>query len=1520
LYVLDRNTGQPLHNATVKFYRNAYDYATRTYKRADLGSAVSDANGYVSKDVETRVGNYYTQAFQFDIYYKDDFLPSEQSYYRYNYPEPPAAAQKQVHLFTDRSIYRPGQTIYFKGILTQKTGDQTSMLPDQKIKVTFKDAKYQDIKVAEFITNAYGSFTGTFTAPVTGLMGSMQLTTEYGSQAVQVEEYKRPKFEVTFDPVKKSYNLGDTIRVGGKAVSYSGAALDNVEVRYSVRRVAEFPIWMWWGWKRPWFPATPEKIIGAGAIRTNEDGSFTVDFAAVPDLSVSKSLKPYFTYEVTADVVDINGETHTAVTTVKVGYLAIDAALKVEESMDYTKENKIEVTTRNLNGEPEAADVSVNIYALASPAVPKKKRAWEKPDQFLLTKAEHDKFFPYDVYGQEDNMENWQKEKLVQAYTFNTGRRTELILPAGMLKQGAYLIEFSCNDKNGNPIAFKKTFLANSKDDRIPDPETFSFFQIGSSSVKPGEMLAYRVGSSMPDAYAIVEIGFKGKVLEKKYISLKNEIQSFTFPVKAEYKGGIEMNYVLVNKNRIYADDKFIKVPDDDKSLVVEWITFRDKLLPGQTEQWKLKISGPKKEKVAAEMVASLYDASLDAFLPHIWNFNIGIPEYNGLLGNFASQSFSAKTGNLYTSKEWNKYMEYASHQYSDLNLFGLNFGGYDRRILYKSTVVAAQRMEALSDASAESANAVPQAAGSPPVKEEKPLDQKPKPATPPLVPRTNLNETAFFFPQLETDSSGNILLNFTMPEALTRWNFMALAHTADLHYQYFTNTVVTQKDLMVTPNAPRFLREGDKLQFSAKVSNLSGQRMVGLANLSIYDAATMKDISWKFVEAIQGTVGSFGDREFTADSGKSTVVTWSIRVPQGMEAITYKVTAHADNFSDGEQASLIVLPNRMLVTETLPLWVRGGDKKSYTFQKLLEQKSSTLSNYRLTLEMSSQPVWYAVQALPYLMEYPYECSEQLFSRYYANTLAAYIANQNPSLKAMYEKWKNTDALLSNLEKNETLKAALLEETPWVREAQNESEQKKRISLLFDFARMATEQQKALEKLLALQTPNGGFSWFPGMRDNRYITQYIVAGFGHLAKLGVLDIGKNEKIRSMLEEAVAYMDDRLREDLEEIKKGDKDYTSKNHLWYNSIHALYARSFFDYPVSAENKEAYDYFLSQEKQYWLQQDLYAKGMMALTLVRNGDKQTAGKIVVALKQNAINSEELGMYWKANEAAGWYWYQAPVEIQALLIEAFHEVTNDATSVDELKVWLLKQKQTTAWKSTKATAEACYALLLQGKDWLKSDDFVEATVGDLKIDPAAKNAAIEPGTGYYKVSWSGNEIIPSMAKIQLHKKDKGPAWGAMYWQYFEDLDQITGASTSLQLTKKLFKEINTDEGKKLAAVSDSAPFQIGDVVKVRIELRTDRNLEYIHMKDMRAAGFEPVNVLSSYKFQDGLGYYESTKDVATHFFMDWLPKGVYVFEYAMRATIAGNFSNGITEIESMYAPEFKSHSQGDRVLISAQP
>ena len=737
----------------------------------------------------------------------------------------------------------------------------------------------------------------------------------------------------------------------------------------------------------------------------------------------------------------------------------------------------------------------------------------------------------------------------------------------------------------------------------------------------------------------------------------------------------------------------------------------------------------------------------------------------------------------------------------------------------------------------------------------------------------------------------------------------------------YTEKTVVTQKPLMVQPNAPRFIREGDKMEFSAKVVNLTDKEVTGTAVLELIDAATNAPIDGWFKNI-------FPTQFFTVAAGQSSALKFPMEVPFNFNsAMSYRIVAKTSEASDGEEMAIPVLTNRMLVTESMPLNVRGTNTKTFKFEKLLNSASSTtLSNHALTVEYTSNPAWYAVQALPYLMEYPYECAEQTFNRYYANTLASFVSNSNPKIKAVFEKWKNVDtaALMSNLQKNEELKSALLQETPWVLEAQNEALQKKNIALLFDMVKMSAEQEKAFNKLKEIQLDNGGFSWFKGGRDDRYMTQYIITGVGHLHKLGALNSSNYENVKAIVDKAVPYLDKKIKEDYGDLIKY-KVKLSNNNTSFQQIQYLYMRSFFsEIKTAASSQKAVDYYKGQIKKYWLQNSKYMQGMIALALHRGKDAATPKAIIKSLKENAIYNEEMGMYWKdwAN-GGGYYWHQAPIESQAMMIEAFTDIDGNATTVDDLKTWLFKQKQTQNWKTTKATAEACYALLLGGNNWLAEEKEVSINL-DNKIVINSKDDATQAGTGYFKKRLDGEKVKAEMGNItvNLNSSTSKPlnqtstSWGSVYWQYFKDLDKITSAETPLKLKKQLFKEVNTDKGPSLVAINDGDELKVGDKVKVRIELKVDRDMEYVHMKDMRAACMEPTNFISEYKWQGGLGYYESTKDASTNFFFSWLSRGSYVFEYPMFVTHTGNFSNGITTIQCMYAPEFTSHSEGIRVNV----
>ena len=802
--------------------------------------------------------------------------------------------------------------------------------------------------------------------------------------------------------------------------------------------------------------------------------------------------------------------------------------------------------------------------------------------------------------------------------------------------------------------------------------------------------------------------------------------------------------------------------------------------------------------------------------------------------------------------------------------------------------------------------------------------------------------------PALRTDKNGDVVLEFQMPEAVTRWQLLALAHDQNLRSGQLARQLVTQKQVQISPNAPRFFRQGDTFMFPAKFSNLTDAPTSGTAQLFLTDAATGQDLTARLLT-------SPAQQPVAAGAHQSAALGWQISLPSDFApvAVTYRVVVSAqlsvdseqltkkekkqakrekrratDNqqltttFSDGEQNTLPVLPNRLLITESLPLPVVGPATREFELKKLTSTRSPTRRDFSLTLEMSANPAWYAVQSLPYLQEYPYECSEQVFSRLYANLLAAQVLKSNPDFRRVLAEWTRQaqdgtaaqkNALESKLAQNQDLKNLLLQETPWVRDAQGETERLARLSTLFDETRLQNETARALRKLRELQRPDGGFPWFEQMPDDRYITQLIVAGFGKLQKLGAFDAARDDVARDILQRALAYLDRALARDYAALRRRKGVKLTDNHLSDIQIHALYARSFWpDGNIKSDEKTARAYYQEQAGKYWTGRTRYLQAQIALALFRDNKKSSAAAdILRALAENALHSPELGMYWK-DVSGGYYWREAPTETQATLIEAFHEVRADQKAVDEMKLWLLRQKQTHHWPSTRATADACYALLLRGSNWLSPSQPLQVTVGGQPIRPAATQA----GTGYYKVTWTAPEVEPAQGRVTVTKPDAGVAWGALYWQYFEEMDQVTTAAAALSLERELYRETRTSGGPKLERLTAAAPLRVGDALVVRLVLRTDRELEYVHLKDQRAAGLEPIGQLSGYRYQNGLGYYESPRDAATNFFLGTVPRGTHVFEYRLRASLAGDFSGGLTQAQCLYAPEFGATSAGVRVVV----
>jgi 5-hydroxyisourate hydrolase-like protein (transthyretin family) len=1526
-YVLHRQSGQPLEGVKLNVWTVVDD---NNGSLRLLQTAVSDKQGAVNiKPVDKNVNVRLEWTNKGDVLFLDNY-----KYLFVNRPVKEPAPQPRTFLFTDRSIYRPGQTLYFKGIVINKQGkdDAHQVKPDYKTTVYLYDQNGTVVDSMAVQTNEFGAYNGKFILPQGRMNGQFRLEgkAENGRAYFSVEEYKRPKFFVEFEPLKGTYRVGDSVTITGKAMAYAGSTIDGAQVKYRVQRQARFPYpWLMRGGDM-WGSSNRE--ITQGVTQTNAAGNFTITFPALPDKSVKADAKPIFTYTVYADVTDLNGESQSASKYVEAGYQALQLLVALPERVQQKELDSMRVVTQNMNGIFEPATVSIQIKALQAPDRLIRARYWEEPDQFIFTKAEYVKLFPVDVYNNENLPANWEPKATIWQQDATTQADGKAAAGKQKLAAGWYELQVTTKDKFGAIVQEKKVFeLVDINAKQLGYP-AFEWAYSTPQSYEPGDKVKLLLGTGANNLHVMQTLQRSEALETTSFIDMPAGIRDIPYTVKESDRGGLAMNFVFVKDSRVYNVEQRIAVPWSNKELDIKIAAHRDKLLPGEKEKWSMQISGYKGTKVAAEMLAGMYDASLDAFRPHNWDISGLYPTFYGNANWGGGDNFGMVNAAVLYNRDYSNITPWP-FEYDQLNWFNWDMSGGGRLMVSggqimirgastisggKADVVNQQR--AFSSLSSKQKSALygsramesdmaapPPAAAT--LKEESAVGAPV--ATPPMeniTPRKNFQETAFFYPDLRTDKDGNISFEFTVPEALTRWKFMSIANTKDMAVGTAETTIVTQKPLMVQPNAPRFVREGDNMEFTAKISNLADSTLIGQARLELLDAATMQPVDGWFRNM-------FPVQHFTVQKGQSTAVSFPIQIPNNFQSVLlYRVVAQAGNFSDGEENAIPVLTNSMLVTETMPMAVRGDGTHSFKMEKLLHSDTSqTLQQRGITVEFTSKPVWYAVQALPYLMEYPYQCAEQVFNRFYANALAAHIVKVTPGIKAIFKKWKTTDtaALISNLAKNEELKAVLLQETPWVMAAKNETEQKQRLALLFNLQKMQSEGEAAMQQLKDKQLPSGAFPWFTGMWEDRYITQYIMAGVGRLMQLEVTT-GIDEE---MVNKAIAYLDAQLDKDYYNLLHQKADM-KKQQISQLQIHYLYMRSFFkDKKIPVKIKPAYDYYLSQAAKYWVSQGKYEQGMIALALYRKGDYATPANIVKSLKENAIHSPEMGMYWKNNQA-GYYWYQAPIETQALMIEVFNTVTKDPDAVSDLKTWLLKNKQTNNWHTTKATADACYAMLLGSSKWLDADPQVTIRLGEETISNTTQ--ATEAGSGYFQQYFDAKEVKPAMGNVTVTmKQSEGqPAWGAVYWQYFEQLDKITAAKTPLVLEKQLFIEKNTDKGPVLTKIADGNQLKVGDKVKVQVVLRTDRTMEYVHLRDMRAACFEPTNVISQSKWQNGLSYYESTKDASTDFFFSYLPKGTYVFEYTMFVTHQGNFSNGISTAQCMYAPEFSAHSEGIRVKV----
>lgn len=1439
LVVVDAVSGQPVSEAEVTIYtEKGGGYSPQqTYQADKQGTLKLDFlnsnkywyNAHTAADNAMPILNLWKN----DYYYKE------------------SKKKEVLQLFTDRSIYRPGQTVYVSGLAYEMEKDSTRVLADKKYTVSLYDANNNETGKVEVWTNGFGSFSGQFVLPSPCLTGYFSLRAADTSVSFKVEEYKRPTFDVTFEPVKVEYQVGDSIEVAGMAKTFAGAPVQNARVHYNISRSYA---WFW-------------RFMGRGSARwegeamTDADGKFTVPVHFEIDSDRRESPLWYYTYNIQADVTDGAGETQQANLSLPLGSTSM--VLNMDNLPDnLVKEKKLEIklTAMNLSGEPVDTLVTYQVVEME-----KQKDGQEKEGRKVLTgTVEANKsFIPEAIYA---------------------------------LPSGNYRLKLSAKDTQGRECTASKNFLLFSLNDkRPPFVITDWFYQDGLEFDAASPATIY-IGSSEKNVYLLYDVFAGNKRLESKRIQLSDSVISFRFPYKKEYGDGILVSMAFVKDGRLYSHNARIMKPAPEKKLQLKWTTFRDKLRPGQQEEWKLTVLYPDGRPAEAEMLATMYDASLDKiYSAHKLDFGV---DFHCVVPLTYWNTSYMRNAYLYVDFPLKRFRA-VPLEYSELIIPStgrmeavvVGYGGGSPRatltgalkIRGRSAANAVMNQEAVTDMVLQEEMVETSAQEKAEMGSSEELAE-----TGDIQIRENFAETAFFYPQLRTNETGEVSISFVLPESLTRWKFMGLAHTQNVDYGKIEATATASKEFMLQPNMPRFVRVGDKANIAASLMNLSDKGVKGTVRMELFNPETEK-------------VFYSQKQKFDMKGGETGHVNFAFEVSDKYAVMACRMVADGDTFSDGEQRYIPVLTDKQWVTETVPLNVNGEGVHTFSLENLFNKHSKTASEQRLTVEFTAHPAWYAVQALPVVANPQNEDALSWATAYYAHSLAACIVKENPRIKQVFDSWKaqggTKETFMSNLQKNQELKNILLAETPWLTEATNEAEQKQRIATLFDLNTMNSGLAVSVEKLRELQNGDGAWSWYKGMQGSRYVTTQVMEMLVRLNALTPQDA--DSRMQPMIQKGFEYLGKQAAEEYKSMKEAEKKGAvgirpSEQVLRYLYICALDGKAPVDEKVNR-------YFIDKLSGEGKELTIYGKALGAIILQQAGKVAEAKLFMQSLMEYSVVTDEMGRYFDTPKARySWFSYKIPTEVAAM--EAIQRITKDTKAIDEMKRWLLKQKQTQTWETPIATADAVYVLMATGtSDLLANTGGVEITLGKEVIRTPADDAI-----GYIKKTMSGD--VMNIKKIRVDKEGAGMGWGAVYAQYLESMDQISGQGNGLSVSRQLYKG---DE-----ALNESAPLKVGDKITVRLTVKADRDMDFVQIKDDRAACMEPLQAVSGFRWSNGLGYYQATKDASTQFFIDQMRKGTYVIEYQVYVNRTGEYQAGIATVQSAYAPEFGGHTGGYRVMV----
>ncbi|MDR1737735.1 MAG: hypothetical protein LBR66_02820 [Candidatus Symbiothrix sp.] len=1430
--VVDKHSGKPIEGAQIHFYTRK----SNSQQLVRLQSITTNALGLAQSEVNQN-WVFYNATIGSDTALLTTSTPWAAPYSEDN------AERRSISLFTDRSIYRPGQIVSYKGIIVSVGVNRQTVVANQDCEITFRDANYEEISRQKVKSNEYGSFSGEFVIPQNRLNGNFSLTAESrnitGVVSISVEAYKRPSFLIRIDTPDKSYGFGDTVVFSGTAQTYSGVNIQAAEVSYRIIRNAR------------WFfrPVNPSEQVAHGQVQTDAEGRFTIPFTPVKTAKDKQFRDVLYNYTLEVSLTDSKGETQSANMHLTCGdqsmYLMFSA---LPDVIDKTQPLAMKIQANNLSQSKLAISID---YSL----------------------------------------QNEQKQTVASGKVMSDSL---LQLSCTDFPSGKYTLIAKATDDQGRPVEKQTEFILASTQDKRPPTETEVWLMTPKTVCKVGEQAEIIFGSSKKDVSVLYELFRGNQRISVSRFALNNSNRRLKIPFLESYKQGVSASFSFVKDGKFYNRTVNIIRQQEDKQLQIKTEVFRDKILPGAQETWKISVKDANNKALPSEVLAAMYDASLDAIQAHQFSFQ---PVFGISLWNIYNQEGNAfGDSRQYYNNSTDRTETTPTFIYDRLNWFGFEPNIYERNVLMKSSARRNGALAVMEEAASADLLYMQEAPVSHFSMQESGFAEDTAIVGSKVQIRENFNETAFFYPHLLTDSSGTAVITFTVPESNTTWNFMGVAHTKDLHYGSFSQQAISQKPLMVSPNLPRFLRQGDTISLSANVSNLAEEALSGDILLECFDPENEKE----------NIVVPAAAQRFYVEKGQTVTLVWILAVPDNISMTGVRIVAQSTpmpcedgsgkrSFSDGEQHLVPILPRKTAVTEATPFIVRGGETKTLT--------TTYPADARLTLELTSNPIWYAIQALPSLQQPQSDNAVAWFAALYSNMLATKIANSTPKIKQIVQLWNeqhgDKETLLSQLEKNEALKSVVLEETPWVMDAKTESEQRQRLALLFDLNRATNFNTQAWDKLCSLQTSDGGWAWFQGMNSNESITQWMLYGLRSMQDL--------KNYAQITASAVQFIDRRFLTCYKNFKKHFPNQTPT--LSAYEIEYLFVRSYYsNVPIDTETQTAITFYTQTLAKDWAKtSNLYLRALTAMLMHRNGNSAVAQAIIKSLREHATAKADVGMYW-ANNHVRCFLSQSAVSVHTYLMQAFRTVGASTAEIDEMKLWLLQQKQTQVWESVPASIDAIDVLTASGSAWLNESEPATVIWNGAPIE-----TSLESGTGYFKTPLP----VSDQQQLRITQHNSVAAFGAVYAQYFENLNQQKAASISdLSIKKELFVEEITAQGKILRAISPQQPLQTGDKITVRLSVTTGRDLEYVHVKDLRAAGCEPVDRLSGMQWKQNVVYYQSAGDAASNFFLPILPRGTYVFEYSLYANAKGSFTTGTATVQCLYAPEFTAHTEGTSLVI----